>query len=1024
MYDVAIRSGRDPAGNPSTMSVEAESRWLLPDDVPPRPVAARMLRLPPLIGRREELSRINHALERAALGHGSLWSITGAAGIGKTRLMTEIARMADRRGFDVRWSFSTWEGQAPLSPFRRMMEARRPATGASVGATTEKRPLPQGSRSDFRRGLRGAGQNRTPEQTSLELLDAIDEAARLAPLLLLVDDFHRSDADSIRFLKLLAGMMTSRRLLVVFSFREESPVIPGLARPGLASLVEELRIAGSLRPLELSGLTEGEMTRLAESLVPSRRGGRNPDPLRVAALVKVAGGNPFFLRELLSFSLETGSSWARPASAPVGSAPTVEAANADPGHGPVEDLLRHRLRDLPRQHRRMLGVAALIGDTFSMQEVAAALPAPERYVYEALGKMGALGWPVRRRPGRNEQLTFGHSLLRQACDELLLPSERRRLAGRLARWWVRNRSEDLESIGRLCAESGTERPGRSVVDRLIEEAIQSHAFASIERYLVWRSRIVGSTVRARREHLAYLFSVLDRMRPNEPLELGRLCQRFLDLHPPEPRRSIVEAWGVACKAFDDPRNAPALLDRLRHRIESDGRLRSSRSVRVQLELSQLRVLAGEGAWGQVFSTAQSLERLVRSRGPSFELLVATQQLALSLHRLGRIPEALEWLRRAREVCRKAALEGTTTGLGLRTIHASMEYSADHGAKAAEIEEAVARQYFELGSFRRAVAAWNNVGAARLAVGDPAGARRAYLEALALVRRAGLEPQEGQCYTLLGLGLLEEGRIPEAARYLRRALLLVKKSTHPDDYTAMARIGLARVALAQGKPGESDHELRLAEELCAHPNFPLRPDVERTRAQWLAQTGNVEAARALLRRSLARSSPSMSPIVRRETLTVLAGLGRETGGPPRTGAAETSEREPSVPEDTGRRTGPPARATLGSARGRTSRPAGDSSLETQLEVMGRVSDRLLRALYRADAIADGALDREVVPLSFTQAGLASDLGLPQSSFARALLRLVGRGAILPSRRRVEGASRSLKAYLLTSKGLEMARGLAA
>jgi len=1017
---------KNAASLAATSSPVPKPPGLSVDVLPRRSRRAGYLPLP-LVGRREELSRLDRALERAALGHGSVWSITGPAGIGKTRLMVELSRIAVRRGFDVRSSFSTWEGQTPLLPFLRMIGGTPEDPGTSEPVVdVGGRILPRIALGlDSSTG--GLRRRRNPDQMAIELLGAFGDATRLSPVLLLVDDFHRSDPDSVRFLRLLAGLTANRRLLLVFSFREESVRNRAPGTTGLADLLEELRIAGPLESVELRGLTDSEMMQFAGSLLPRGWASRRSNQLHVAELVRVAGGNPFFLRELLAFGVGSGTSEVKGAAsgtARVG-APTEETVNSS--YGPLERLLRRRLDALPRRDRQVLGAAALIGDSFSEEEVAAAVPESEESVYEPLQRMGSEGWPVRWVEGRKGRLAFLHSLLRQACGDLLLPSERRRFAGRLARWWSRNHPEDLESTARFCAEAGRGGHGRLAVDRLIEEALQARSFSSLERYLLWRARIVGSSPRAWREHLARFFSSLDRMRVHEPLELSRLCRRFLELHPPEPERSMVEAWEVGCVAYENPPSSPVQLERLRRRIASDPRLARSPPVAIQLELARLRVAASRGEWERVRSVAKSLYRLTRPRGPSFELFVAAQHSALSSHRLGRYREAMRWLGIARAECHRARLEETTPALGLSTIRASVEYSLDHCAKAAEIEESVARRYTELGSFRRAVAAWFNVGAARMGLSDLGAARRAHYEALTLIRQVGLGPQEGQCYTNLGLSFLEEGRTQEATRYFRRALPLLKKATHPDDYVIMVRIGLGRIALAQGRPGEAADELHLAEELCRGTAVRMTPEVERSRAVWLASTGNRPAAIDLLRRSLARRSPRLVGVGRRDTLSLLTKLQEGEEDFSLRGEAvplehDGGERSVLVPPAAGGVMGPPRTDPIGAGRSARSASSSGGSHGEQFEVMGSASERVLEALYRAGAVVGGPMDRDVVPLAFTQVGLSSDLGVPQSSFARGLLRLVERGALLQSRRRVEGATRSLKAYLLTARGLELARPL--
>src|SRR5262245_12271987 len=67
----------------------------------------------PFVGRNRELEELDSGLVEAAAGHGALFVIVGAAGIGKTRLADETARAAEARGFRAVWG-RCWEtGGAP-----------------------------------------------------------------------------------------------------------------------------------------------------------------------------------------------------------------------------------------------------------------------------------------------------------------------------------------------------------------------------------------------------------------------------------------------------------------------------------------------------------------------------------------------------------------------------------------------------------------------------------------------------------------------------------------------------------------------------------------------------------------------------------------------------------------------------------------------------------------------------------------------------------------------------------------------
>ena len=80
-----------------------------------------------LVGRQWEMSAVEGLLERAVDGHGAVVGVVGSPGIGKSRLVREIAAMAARRGVDVFTAFC--ESHASQIPFHAVARLLRAATG-------------------------------------------------------------------------------------------------------------------------------------------------------------------------------------------------------------------------------------------------------------------------------------------------------------------------------------------------------------------------------------------------------------------------------------------------------------------------------------------------------------------------------------------------------------------------------------------------------------------------------------------------------------------------------------------------------------------------------------------------------------------------------------------------------------------------------------------------------------------------------------------------------------------------------
>lgn len=981
------------------------------------------------MGRRQELARLDRSLESALAGRGAMWSITGAAGVGKTRLMAELARLGSRRGFEVRWGVSTWEGQTPLFPFVQAYRIRGigPDRPAAIRAADGELVL---ARADGTRHTSQEDRGRlSPDVMAVELLDVIAEAATVAPQLILIDDFHRSDPDSVRFLKLLARQVTARSILVVITHREEPAPFRQTASGSPPRLLEELRSTGILRTIELAGLHEAEMTQVAKNLISTTVPKARWNTQTLNVLVRTAGGNPFFLGELISSFLATSGPRDRPTPPIASRRAPEEAAKALLIPESIQDLLRHRLIELPRDQRRILGTAGIIGDAFSGEDITAALPTDDDTVFRVLRRMEVLEWPIRRLDMPGHHFAFQHALLREAALDLLLPSERREAAGRLAVWWRRRHPEDLESIARLSSESNRPAGGLYAVNQLIEEGIESRSLASVDRYFLWKSPMVGVSPHAREEYLASFFDALKRLRPIVGSDLGSLARRFLDLHPPEPERTITEAWYIDSVRTDDVPRATRLFEELRRRLATENWPKSS-AARVHVEICELHLRMAGGDLRSPLTAARRLFRRLGDGSRLFEGVLVSEIAAICAYQHNRRAEAMFWVRRGGRIARRAGLASTVWGLGLVDVEGALEFDAGHFNRAAELSTAFARRCADQGSFRRAALAWISAGASYAELGNVASARQSYGEALKLARRWGYTGIEAGCYSSLGSRALEEHSINEAERYFRKALSLFRVGTMHHDLQLVARMGLARVYIERGELGKSKEQLDAVGPLSRRTHFRMVPELERIRARWLERSGDIRGARRLLRRSLSRTLRGPLRTQRLETLAALVHLERSAERPL---VARRWEREL---RSEGRRAGLDAKVRI--LLGPSLAPSPDASRASKTlpgtflpkgtgsTILGAgvtLSQRVLRVLARSKAVSGGSLDRDVVPPSFTQAGIAAELGISQGGLVRGLHRLVDRGEVVQVRRRVEGASRSLKAYLLTAHGAEMASATA-
>ena len=195
-----------------------------------------------LRGRSRELSTLTDAFRAACVGQAGAVLVGGDAGVGKTKLVSELVRQARRADAVVLTGSAIDIADAP--PFWPVLSALRTAVRSrpddDVGALLTKwlERLPS---------ARGDG----PPVRLLDLLhQTITELAELRPVLLVVEDLHWADRSTRDLVAYLVAILTYEPVLVVATFRNDTPG----ASPDLVVALAELRRHQKVTALELAPL--------------------------------------------------------------------------------------------------------------------------------------------------------------------------------------------------------------------------------------------------------------------------------------------------------------------------------------------------------------------------------------------------------------------------------------------------------------------------------------------------------------------------------------------------------------------------------------------------------------------------------------------------------------------------------------------------------------------------------------------------------------------------------------------------
>jgi DNA-binding SARP family transcriptional activator len=362
---------------------------------PPALPSALAAAEPPL-GRRSELGRLERAWAEASDGAARVALISGEPGIGKTTLAGALARHAAARGGAVMLGRCDDRALVPFQPWVEALERLldgMPAAEADRWLTAHDgamaRLLPA------RGGAAPAPADGRERYLAFELVRALlDELAGRWPVLLVIDDVHWADADSLALVRHVARSAPRRRLMVALCARPEE------LGPPLERTLADLRREGPLVHIELAGLDED-----AVAAVMARRTG--DDDRRTARRLRArSGGNPFFLDALLRDAEETGG------------VPEMPPAG-------LREVVAGRLARLGEPTRRALDLAAVCGLEFDVGVLAEAAGRPPVEVLEALdGAVAGALVAATDRPGRH---AFAHALVSETIVRGMPGSRRARL---------------------------------------------------------------------------------------------------------------------------------------------------------------------------------------------------------------------------------------------------------------------------------------------------------------------------------------------------------------------------------------------------------------------------------------------------------------------------------------------------------------------------------------------------------------------------------------------------------------------
>ena len=835
----------------------------------------------PLVGRRNEVRRVLRCLDQAARSEGNIVAVIGEPGVGKSRLVAEVERIARLRGFHIfRGDCRSYDTAVTYLPWRGIFRA---ILGIEAGTPVERQRQQIGDylssmgegymeRAPLLAPVLNLSMEDTKTTASLDpelrweslcqlLLDCLRHAADARRTLLVLEDCHWIDPLSASLLAFLARNVVDERVTVLLTWRQASGQDPGGQVLSLPHSVE-IRLlqlsraeAKKLLILELQNLFGADL--------------RPASPF-LHELLDRAQGNPLYIEELARFA---------------------HLADIDPGSGIVspsvfpdslEALIMARIDGLADAERTTLKVASVVGRVFKAAWVSGSYPevGPLSEVLVHFDALSAQELTALHRRKPEVEFSFKHPVTQDVAYQSLTFANRELLHGRIAHY--------IESA-------------YPSLDHLVEELAHHYSHTTDrdkQRFYLRRAGEKAKSAFANEAAADYFERLLELSSTDERTEVlvGLGDVRLVLGQWSQSQAAYEEALRQAAAQHDSRRIARAqaalgyLLTYTKSLAEAITLLRGARQKFVDLSdvegLTRTLDHLGHAAfflgdYRGCIAHSRELLRLGESTGDRTAMSTACGNLGRAHWRLGELDAALEYLNRALELAAEAGYQKGVihANSDIAGLHAQMGNPAaalSHLGQALHAARRVGYQlivsvavgnagilYRESGDYRRASACFEQSLAMALELGHWPGicnmmmelgrlltsmkryveAHRALLHSVDISRRLNL--REFECASLLYYAelLFISNRAEESVGPVRQALRLAGE-TGDREIKLAAEVLDTRIAAALGRVSSAEGAARLEAML----QGSLQP-VEKAQVHYALW--RLDVARAASRRAASR-----------------------------------------------------------------------------------------------------------------------------------------------------------------------------
>jgi DNA-binding SARP family transcriptional activator/tetratricopeptide (TPR) repeat protein len=442
----------------------------------------------PYVGRDAELDLVTRTARQAAAGRLRVALVTGDPGTGKTALTDQLSQRLASEGWIVTAGRCPEHEGAPAGwpwaqALRRLAGVVPPDDPQALAALLTDTPSHDGDAAAARFRLHRA------------VAAYLGGVSRSAPLLVVLDDVHRADGESLAILADTTADLAASRILVLASYR------PGEVGEQLSGCLATLAAREPLR-VPLHGLDPAAASELIGATCT-----RPVDAETARTVAERTGGNPFFLREMIRL-LDSEGALAATTEVPAG----------------VRDVLQRRIARLPATAQTILKQAAVLGTETDVEVLADVAGAGEDVLLDAIEAGLFTGLVTEPGPGR---VRFSHALVRDTLYQSLSRLRRSRLHARAAAAVERHSPAEVAALAHHFVQAGSE-PAKAARYCGLAAGQAEQRFAYHEAARLWQQAVAcfddagGGDARDRVELVLHQVQALAHV---GQLDRARSCRR-------------------------------------------------------------------------------------------------------------------------------------------------------------------------------------------------------------------------------------------------------------------------------------------------------------------------------------------------------------------------------------------------------------------------------------------------------------------------------------------------------------------